>query len=64
MLAFAGLDVRAVIHQHGENRTSLAVLAGVVGALHLAATAVAALMAHQAAKSTGPLPRPTTDIAT
>jgi hypothetical protein len=39
MVAFAALDVREVVHQGNESRTGLAVLAGVVTALHLAAAA-------------------------
>ena len=42
MLAFAALDVREIFHQHDESRTGLALLAGFVAALHLAA-ALAAL---------------------
>lgn len=44
MVAFATLDVREVIHQLDESKGALALLAGVVAALHLAAAAVAALM--------------------
>jgi hypothetical protein len=42
MIAFAALDVREVAHQLDEDRTGVAVLAGSVAALHLAASAVAA----------------------
>ena len=48
MVAFAALDVREVFHQQDEDETGLAVLAGVIAALHLAAGAVAALMARRA----------------
>ena len=42
MLAFAALDIREVFHQADINENGLAVLAGAVAALHLAAAAVAA----------------------
>jgi hypothetical protein len=41
MLAFAALDVREVIHQLDAEENGLAVLAGAVAALHLAAALVA-----------------------
>jgi hypothetical protein len=44
MLAFAALDVREVVHQLDEDRTSLTVLAAAVAALHLGAAAVAGAM--------------------
>jgi hypothetical protein len=44
MVAFAALDVREVFHQIDEDDGGLALLAGVVAALHLAAAAVALLM--------------------
>jgi hypothetical protein len=48
MIVFGALDVREVFHQHDEGRTGLAVLAGCVALLHLAAAAVAALMGRAA----------------
>jgi hypothetical protein len=48
MLVFAALDVREVFHQAGIDQTGLAVLAGVVAALHAAAAVVAAAMASRA----------------
>jgi opacity protein-like surface antigen len=42
MLLFAALDVREVVHQVDESRTGLAVLAGVVAALHGSAAATVA----------------------
>ena len=48
MLVFSALDVREVLHQVDENDGDLAVLAGVVAALHLAAAGVAAAMAPNA----------------
>jgi hypothetical protein len=45
MLLFALLDVREVFHQADENRTGLAILAGAVAGLHLAASAATALLA-------------------
>jgi hypothetical protein len=45
MLAFAVLDAREIAHQIDINKNGLAILAGVVSALHLAAAAVAAAMA-------------------
>lgn len=42
MLAFAVLDIREVVHQLDEDEAGLALLAGLVAALHLAAAAVAA----------------------
>jgi hypothetical protein len=44
MVAFAALDVREVLHQIDEDDGGLALLAGVVAALHLAAVAMALLM--------------------
>jgi hypothetical protein len=44
MLAFAALDVRELVHQVGENRAGLAILATAVAALHLAAATVAVVM--------------------
>jgi len=59
MTLFAALDVREVIHQVDESRTGLAVLAGIVAALHAAAGLVAALMIrvarHPAAEGPGTL---------
>jgi hypothetical protein len=48
MLAFAVLDVREVFHQADVDENGLAVLAGVVAALHATAAAVAAAMAARA----------------
>jgi hypothetical protein len=48
LLAFAVLDVREVAHQLDEKRTDLAVLAGAVALLHLAAAAVACVMVSRA----------------
>jgi hypothetical protein len=47
MLTFAALDVREVVHQADINENGLALLAGVVATLHLAAAAVAAAMASR-----------------
>jgi hypothetical protein len=43
-VAFAALDVREVFHQADEDDGGLALLAGVVAALHLAAAALALRM--------------------
>ncbi|MEA2218734.1 MAG: hypothetical protein QOJ35_1360 [Solirubrobacteraceae bacterium] len=48
MLVFVALDVREIAHQHDENRSDLAVLAGAVTALHGAAMVVAVAMALRA----------------
>jgi hypothetical protein len=57
MLLFAALDVREVVHQIDESRTGLAVLAGVVAALHLAAAAVAGLLvARRGGRAAGTMP--------
>jgi hypothetical protein len=48
MLAFAALDVREVVHQLDIDENGLAVAAGAVAALHLAAGLVAAAMASRA----------------
>ena len=53
MLAFAALDMREVFHQSDEDETGLAVLAAVIALLHLAAAAVAGLMARESG-SPGP----------
>jgi hypothetical protein len=44
MLVFAALDVREVVHQVDEDAEGLALLAGTIAALHLAAAAVAGIM--------------------
>jgi uncharacterized membrane protein len=44
MVVFAALDVREVVHQLDEDNGGLAMLAGVVAALHLAAALVALSM--------------------
>jgi hypothetical protein len=55
MLAFAVLDVREIIHQSDINKTGLAVLAGFIATLHIAAALVAATMAaHAHQPHTGP----------
>src|SRR2546423_5047434 len=46
MVLFAALDVREIFHQVDEGRTGLAVLAGVVAALHLAAAAAIGLLSR------------------
>ena len=54
MLVFAALDVREVFHQVDESRTGLAVLAGVVAALHLGAATAIGLLARGDGRLTGP----------
>jgi hypothetical protein len=54
MVLFAALDVREVFHQIDDNRTGLAVLAGVIATLHLAAAAVTGLLARREPPLTGP----------
>jgi hypothetical protein len=48
MVVFAALDVREVLHQLDESNGGLAVLAGTVAALHLAAAAVATRLSARA----------------
>jgi hypothetical protein len=48
MLLFAALDIREVVHQGDIDENALAVLAGEVAALHLAASTLAAVMATRA----------------
>jgi disulfide bond formation protein DsbB len=48
MLVFAALDAREVFHQADIDENALAVLAGVVAALHATAAVVAAAMASRA----------------
>jgi hypothetical protein len=48
MAVFAALDVREVAHQLDENRDGLALLAGVVAALHLSVVAVATAIGRRA----------------
>jgi hypothetical protein len=55
MVLFAALDVREVIHQIDESRTGLAVLAGLVAALHLAAALLIAALARDDRPLTGPV---------
>lgn len=47
-LAWAALDVREAVHQLDESQTAIAVLALLVAALHLAASAVSGRLAGQA----------------
>lgn len=51
MVAFAVLDVREAVHQLDEDNGGLALLAGVVVALHLGVAAVALALARGAAPS-------------
>jgi hypothetical protein len=55
MVAFTALDVREVVHQLDEDNGGLALLAGVVAALHLGVAAVALALARGAAPSSRPL---------
>ena len=55
MVAFAVLDVREVVHQLDEDNGGLALLAGVVAAVHLGVAAVALALAREAAASSRPL---------
>ena len=55
MVAFAALDVREVVHQLDEDNGGLALLAGMVAALHLGVAAVALTLARGAAASSRPL---------
>jgi hypothetical protein len=48
MVPFAALDVRELLHQIDESDAGLAVMAGTVAALHLAAAAIATRLAAQA----------------
>jgi hypothetical protein len=56
MLAFAALDIREVAHQLDINKDGVAVLAGAVAALHLAAALAAAAMASRAWRPHGKAP--------
>lgn len=47
-LVFGIFDIREAIHQVSESRTNLTVVAAIVAALHLAATAVAFALARRA----------------
>jgi Flp pilus assembly protein TadB len=64
MLAFAVLDVREVFHQADINESWLAVLAGTVAALHLAAAAAAAAMASHSRRPAAPSAGPAGTMAT
>jgi hypothetical protein len=57
MLAFAALDIREVAHQLDIDKDGVAVLAGAVAALHLAAALAAAAMATLARRPHGGAPR-------
>jgi hypothetical protein len=48
MLAFAALDIREVVHQLNESRTGLGLLAALVAALHLGASALSGNTARSA----------------
>jgi hypothetical protein len=58
MAAFCALDVREVVHQLNESRAGLAVLAGLVACLHLAAAVLAARAALVARDQGPPLSGP------
>jgi hypothetical protein len=62
MLVFTALDVREVFHQADISESGLAVLAGVVAALHLAAAAIAAAMASRT-RDPAPAARPAGTMA-
>jgi hypothetical protein len=51
---FAALDAREVVHQSDLDESGLAVLAGVVALLHLAAAAVAAMMVARVRRTAPP----------
>jgi hypothetical protein len=63
MLAFAALDIREVFHQADINESGLAVLAGAVAAVHLAAAAAAAAMAARSRASVAPVTGPAGTMA-
>lgn len=63
MLAFAVLDVREVLHQADIDESGLAILAGAVAALHLAAAFVAAAMASRSRSSVAAPTGPTGTLA-
>ena len=63
MLAFAALDVREIFHQADLNESGLAILAGAIAALHLAAAAVAAAMASRGRESAAPATEPAGTMA-
>lgn len=50
MLAFAALDLREVVHQVDIDKSGLAVMAGAIAALHLAAAGAGAVMAWRAGR--------------
>lgn len=56
MIVFAALDAREVIHQLDEDNTGLALLAGIVAALHLAAAGVALRMGRSLPAPAGDAP--------
>jgi hypothetical protein len=51
MLAFTAFDIRELFHQFDEERTGLAVLAGVIALLHLAASVAAFALRRPVAPS-------------
>jgi hypothetical protein len=55
MIAFAAFDVREVVHQLDEDNGGLALLAGVVAALHLGVAAAALALVRGPAESAGAL---------
>jgi hypothetical protein len=63
MLAFGALDVREVFHQADIKENGLAVLAGGVAALHLAAAAAAVAMASRSSNSRAPSAGPAGTMA-
>jgi hypothetical protein len=48
-LAWSALDIREVVHQANESRTDLAIVAGLVAALHVAAAGLAVTLARRPA---------------
>ena len=57
MTAFLALDAKEVAHQLNESRGSLALLAGIVALLHLAAGAAAGVLARQERRTRADLVR-------
>jgi hypothetical protein len=54
MLVFGVLDIREIFHQDDEGQTGLAVLAGVVAAVHFAAAAVAVVLVRRDQRTARP----------
>jgi cobalamin biosynthesis Mg chelatase CobN len=63
-LAWSALDIREIVHQANESHTDLAIIAGLVAALHAAAAALAVWLARKPSARHARSSRPTSTSVT